>query len=281
MEAQRYPDDFDGIVAGAPAADFTGIGAQFIKDTRALFPDPKNLTTLLPPETMLTVSAQILNACDALDGVKDGVLEDPRRCRVDVATLTGLSAAQLTALKAIYGPTIVRGETVLPGQPFGGEGEMAGWPKWISGAVPRAAQASSASLRYNFGTQLFKFFVFENPDWDYSTYDLSTFRADTKRLASILNATNADLSPFKAKGHKLLIWHGWADAGLTPLATIKYYDAVKALDPNADEFVRMFMMPGVLHCEGGAGPDNVDWTAVIDAWLDGGKAPALHAAAGS
>jgi feruloyl esterase len=273
MEAQRYPDDFDGIVAGAPAADFTGIGAQFIKDTRAQFPDSKNLTTLLPPETMRTVAAQILNACDALDGVKDGVLDDPRRCKVDVATFTGLSAAQQTALKAIYGPTIVRGETVLPGQPFGGEGEMAGWPKWISGAVPRPAQASSASLRYNFGTQLFKFFVFDDPDWDYSKYDLSTFRADTKRLASILNATNADLSPFKARGHKLLIWHGWADAGLTPLATIKYYDAIKALDPKADEFVRMFMMPGVLHCEGGAGPDNVDWTAVIDAWLDGGRAP--------
>ena len=123
MEAQRYPDDFDGIVAGAPAADFTGIGAQFIKDVRAQFPDPKNLTPLLSPETMQAVAAQVLNTCDALDGVKDGVMEDPRQCKVDVSTLTGLSAAQMTALKAIYAPTRAGGETVFPAQPFGGEGE--------------------------------------------------------------------------------------------------------------------------------------------------------------
>ena len=114
MEAQRYPDDFDGIVAGAPAADFTGIGAQFIKDVRAQFPDPKNLTPLLSPETMQAVAAQVLNTCDALDGVKDGVMEDPRQCKVDVSTLTGLSASQMTALKAIYAPTRAGGETVLP-----------------------------------------------------------------------------------------------------------------------------------------------------------------------
>src|SRR5476649_1941192 len=105
MEAQRFPDDFDGIVAGAPAADFTAIGAQFIKDVRAQFPDPKNLTPLLPPDTLQSIAAQILAKCDALDGVKDGVMEDPRQCKVDVSTLTGLSAAQQTALKAIYAPT--------------------------------------------------------------------------------------------------------------------------------------------------------------------------------
>jgi Tannase and feruloyl esterase len=272
MEAQRYPDDFDGIVAGAPAADFTGIGAQFIKDVRAQFPDPKNLTPLLPPDTLRSVASQILDTCDAIDGVKDGVMEDPRRCTVDVSTLTGLSAAQQAALKTIYAPTHAGRETVFPGQPFGGEGEVAGWPAWISGAL-REGQPAGPSLRFSFGTQLFKYLVFNDPDWDYTKYDLSTWKVDTKRTASFLNATSPDLDGFKRKGHKLLLWHGWADAGLSPLATIKYYDEVKARDSKADQYVKMFLMPGVLHCGGGPGPDNVDWAAAIDGWVESGTAP--------
>jgi feruloyl esterase len=273
MEAQRFPDDFDGIVAGAPAADFTGIGAQFIKDARAQFPDPKNLTPLIPSETLRSVAAQILDNCDALDGVKDGVMDDPRQCKVDASALTGLSAAQQAALKTIYAPTRAGGETIFPGQPFGGEGELAGWPVWISGAPPRSGQPQAPSLRLAFGTQLFKYLVFSDPDWDYTKYDLSTWKSDTKRTASFLNATNPDLDAFKSKGHKLLLWHGWADAGLSALATIKYFDDVKARDPKVDDNVRMFLMPGVLHCSGGAGPDKADWVAAIDAWVDGGKAP--------
>jgi feruloyl esterase len=273
MEAQRFPDDFDGIVAGAPAADFTGIGAQFIKDVRAQFPDPKNVTPLIPFATLQSVAAQILDKCDALDGVKDGVLDDPRQCTVDTATLTGLSAAQQTALKAIYAPTRIGGETIFPGQPFGGEGEMPGWPVWISGAPPRTGQQQAPSLRFIFGTQLFKYLVFSDPQWDYTKYDLSTWKADTTRAASFLNATNPDLDAFKSKGHKLLLWHGWADAGLSALATIKYYDTVQARDPKVDDDVRLFMMPGVLHCAGGAGPDKADWVAAIEAWVDGGQAP--------
>ena len=273
MEAQRYPDDFDGIVAGAPAYDFTGIGAQFIKDVRAQFPDSKNLTPLLPPDTLKAVAAQVLDKCDALDGVKDGVMEDPRQCKVDVATLTGLSAAQQAALKTIYAPTRAGGAVAYAGQPFGGEGDAAGWPAWISGTTPREGQAAAPSLRYSFGTQLFKYIVFNDPDWDYTKYDLSTWKTDTQRTAAFLNATSTDLSAFKRKGHKLLLWHGWADAGLSPLATIDYYDAVKKRDPKAGEFVEMFMLPGVLHCAGGTGPDTADWAAAIDGWVESGKAP--------
>ena len=170
MEAQRYPDDFDGIVAGAPAADFTAIGAQFLKDVRAQFPDPKNLAPVLPADTLRSIASQILDRCDAIDGVKDGVLDDPRRCRIDVSTFTGLTPAQLTALEAIYAPTRAGGDTVFPGQPFGGEGEVAGWPAWISGAAPREGQPAAPSLRYSFATQLFKYLVFNDPDWDYTKY---------------------------------------------------------------------------------------------------------------
>ena len=120
MEAIRYPDDFDGVIAGAPALDWTGIGAQFIKDAQAAFPDPNNLTTpLLTADTMKLVGSKILEACDALDGVKDGVMEDPRRCTFDISTLP-LPDAQRTALKKIYGPTTTRDGVVYPAQPFGG-----------------------------------------------------------------------------------------------------------------------------------------------------------------
>jgi Tannase and feruloyl esterase len=273
MEAQRYPDDFDGIVAGAPAADFTAIIAQFIKDVRAQFPDPKDLTPLLSPETMKAVAAQILEKCDALDGVRDGVMEDPRQCKVDVSTLTGLTPAQVTALKAIYAPTRAGNETVFPAQPFGGEGELAGWPAWITGSA-RPGQAAAPTARYAFGTQFFKYIVFSDPGWDYRTYDLSTWKKDTASVASWLNATSPNLDAFKARGHKLLLWHGWADAGLSPLGTIKYYDSVVARDKNAGDYVKMFLMPGVLHCGGGPGPDNADWAAAIDSWVESGKPPA-------
>ena len=199
-------------------------------------------------------------------------MEDPRQCKVDVATLTGVSAAQVIALKAIYAPTRAGSETVFPGQPFGGEGEVAGWPAWISGAV-RPGQPAAPSLRFGFGTQLFKYLVFNDPEWDYTKYDLSTWRKDTARTASFLNATNPDLDAFKAKGHKLLLWHGWSDAGLSPLGTIAYYDQVQARDPKLDAYVKMFLLPGVLHCGGGTGPDNVDWAAAIDGWVESGTAP--------
>jgi feruloyl esterase len=269
MEAQRFPDDFDGVVAGAPAADFTATAAQFIKDSRAQFPDPANLTPLIPVAALQSVATQLVEKCDAIDGVKDGVIEDPRRCKVDPSTLTGLSAAQRTALEAIYAPTRAGGDTIFPAQPFGGEETLQGWPLWISGAPPRPGQPQSPSLRYAFGTQFFKFFVFGDPSWDYRTYDLSTWKADTKNLSPVLNATNPDLDAFKAKGHKLLIWHGWSDAALSALATTKYFEEVVARDPKADDYVRLFMLPGVLHCAGGPGPDRVDWVSAIDAWLNG------------
>jgi feruloyl esterase len=275
MEAQRYPDDFDGIVAGAPAYDFMGIGAQFIKDIQAAFPDPRNVSTpLFSSEILKSVEAQLVEKCDAIDGVKDGLMEDPRQCKVDVATLTGLNEAQKNALKTIYGETKNKDGVIYPAQPFGGEGEGAGWPAWIVGVNPQMMALQKApSLRFAFGTEMFKNFVFGDPSWDYSRYEFSNFRKETAQAATILNATNPNLDAFKAKGHKLVIWHGWSDPALTALGSVKYFDQVQARDPNAREYLRMFMMPGVLHCAGGAGPDTADWASVIDTWVEKGQAP--------
>lgn len=280
MEAQRFPQDFDGIVAGAPAFDWTGLAAQMARDVKVLFPDPKKLEPMFTKDELTMIETKILDACDAQDGVKDGTLNDPRQCRFDVGTLP-LSEAKKTALKTIYSPALVRGEEVYPAQPFGGEGQGPGWPLWITGGntppanPPAGAAAAPAapSLRFAFGTGIWKFLVFNDPNWDYSTYELANWKKDSALAATYLNATNPDLSAFKGRGGKLLMWHGWADPALTPLGSIRYHDQVLAKDPGARDYLRAFMLPGVLHCGGGNGPDNVDWAAAIADWVENGKAP--------
>ena len=120
---------------------------------------------------------------------------------------------------------------------------------------------------------MFKYLVFNDPSFDYTRYDLSTYKKDTALAATILNATDPNLDAFKNRGGKLLLWHGWSDPALTALGSVKYYEQVQARDPKAGDYFRMFMMPGVLHCAGGPGPDTVDWAAAIDEWVEKGKAP--------
>ncbi|HMF96828.1 MAG TPA: tannase/feruloyl esterase family alpha/beta hydrolase [Vicinamibacterales bacterium] len=275
MEAQRYPEDFDGIIAGAPAYDFTAIAAQFIKEMQAVFPDPRNLSArLFTVETMKSVEAQLIAKCDALDGVKDGLIEDPRACKVDIGSLTGLSEAQKTALKTIYGETRNKDGVIYPAQPVGGEGEAVnGWAQWIVGGTAGLPGQNAPSARFAFGTEIFKYMVFNDPSWDYTRYEFSNYKKDTALAASALNATNTDLDAFKARGGKLILWHGWSDPALTALGSIRYYEGVQAHDGKSADYFRMFMMPGVLHCAGGPGPDTADWTAAISDWVEHGKAP--------
>jgi len=272
MEAQRYPDDFDGIVAGAPAFDWTGIAATFIRNMQAAFPDPSKLTPMFTLDTLKTVESAIVAACDANDGLKDGIIDDPRQCKFNVETLP-LSAVQKNALKVIYGPTTNREGEIYPGQPFGGEGQTAGWPTWITGASAPTQPGQAPSARFAFGTGVFKYFVFNNPNWDYSTYDLNNLKKDTALVATFLNATDTNLQPFKGRGGKLILWHGWADPALTPFASVKYYEQVMSRDATTPDYFRMFLMPGVLHCGGGAGPDTADWTQTIADWVEKGQAP--------
>ena len=277
MEAQRYPDDFDGIVAGAPAYDFTGLAAQFVMDIQAAFPDKESLSKpLFPNDTLKSVESQIVAKCDAADGVADGLMEDPRRCTIDVPALTGLSPRQQQALATIYGEKkLPDGSVIYPAQPLGGEGDAAGgWPLWINGVNPMLQLAYRApSLRFGFGTQFFKYFVFNDPEWDYLKYDFANYRRDARLAGSMLNATDPNLDAFKKRGGKLVMYHGWSDAALSANATIKYYEQVKARDTSADDFTRLFMMPGVAHCQGGPGPDRVNWYQVIDDWVEKGAAP--------
>ncbi len=287
MEAQRYPADYDGIVAGAPANYWTHLLSAAAYDMQAILADP---AAYIPASKLPAIQAAALAACDALDNVKDGVLENPAQCRFDPSKLlcTGaesdscLTSTQVAVLKKIYsGPRNSKGEQVFPGYSPGGEAEAGGWGPWITGQEPRKA------LMFAFGTQFFQNMIYD-PSWDFRTFqiDRDTKAADDK-LSSVLNATNPDLREFRKRGGKLIVYHGWSDAAIPALNAIDYYrSVVERMGPKeTGEFVRLFMVPGMQHCGGGSGPNSFgqmsaapgdplhDVDIALERWVEQGIAP--------
>ena len=286
MEAQRFPADYDGIVAGAPANFWTHLLITAMWDTSAM-----DGAAYIPARKLPAIEAATLAACDALDGVKDGVIDDPTRCHFNPSTLlckdsesdACLTQPQVTALEKIYsGPKNSRGEQVFPGFSPGGEVGFNGWGGWISGAGP------GKSLQYMFGMGFFQDMLFNDPAWDFHKFnvDHDTKSADDS-LARALNATDPDLKRFKDRGGKLIIYHGWSDPAIPPVNTIHYYQSVvsKMGAKNAAAFVRLFMVPGMQHCGGGPGPSEFGQAAVaggdpqhdigaaLEHWVEQGAAP--------
>jgi len=283
MSSQRYPDDFDGIVAAAPAYDWPSLGAHFLQIQQAMYPDPSDLSApVVGSETSQLLEEAILDACDAFDGVTDGFLNDPRACQFKPEDLPRCASGnaeegcvtdqQLAAIQTVYRGLLIDGEQVYPGYPFGGESDQQGWGAWITGGLD-AFGPGSPSLHFAFGTQMYKYLVFDDHEWDYSSYDFSNWRTETERAAGILNATESDLTPFKVGGGKLILWNGWSDPAISALGTIEYFEEVQAEHEDADSFSRLFLLPGVLHCNGGPGPDQVDWLGTIQGWVEYGEAP--------
>jgi hypothetical protein len=260
MEAQRYPDDYDGIIAGAPANYWTHLLANGIWNTQALALDP---ASYISAKKLPAVAGAVNDACDKLDGVADGILNDPRQCHFDPNVLlckgadadSCLTAPQITALKKIYeGSHDSHGKLIFPGFLPGGEIGGNGWAPWVTGTTnPRA------SLGFGFTTGFFADMVYSQADWDifHANLDDATALADQK-AAGMLNATDPNLAAFKAHGGKLIIYHGWNDPAISALNTINYYESLiaKMGQQNADSFVRVFMVPGMQHCGGGPGTDN-------------------------
>jgi len=275
MEAQRYPNDFEGIIAGAPAFNWTGFAGTMVSIAKALYPDPQHLDKpVLTKEALQKLQKAILEQCDLQDGLGDGVIQDPASVRFDLSKVPDLTDEQRKAIEAIYqGASNAKG-VICPRFTPGSECDPDQWIAWLVGPVPpMLARDHVPDLTFAFGTQVFKYLVFNNPNWDYSTYDFSNFDSDTRLAASFLNATNPDLDAFKARRGKLIIWHGWADPALPAQATIDYYRQVQARDSGAGEYCRLFMVPGCLHCGGGPGVADVDWLSVIVDWVEQGKAP--------
>jgi hypothetical protein len=275
MESQRYPNDFDGIVAGAPAFDWTGIAATMVSIAKVLYPNPQHLdSTVLNKEALQKLQQSILDQCDAQDGLKDGIIQDPASVQFDLSKVPGLTEEQRKGIQAIY-EGAKSGERVLgAGYPRGAECDPDQWIAWLVGPLPpMVAKDHVPDLTFAFSTQIFKYLIFNNPDWDYSTYDFSNFEKDSQLAASFLNATNPNLDRYKGRNGKLIIWHGWADPALPAGATIDYYRRVLAHDAKAPDYCRLFLTPGCLHCGGGPGAADVDWISVIVDWVEHAKPP--------
>ncbi len=283
ISAQRYPDDFDGIVALAPAMNWTGLGAGMIQTQQAIYPDPDDLSTpLITADNRALLERELLAACDAGDGVEDGVIDDPRRCAFRPAELPRCTAdtpgadcvteSQLAAIQTIYEGPIVDGEPVFSGFPYGGENDQGGWDLWITGAE-NAMGPGTPSLHFAFGTQMYKYLVFDDPGFDYSSYDFADWQADTAVAAALLNSSDADIDAFRDRGGKLILAHGWSDPALTALGSVDYYETAEAADVELRNYFRLFMLPGVLHCGGGPGPDIVDWISPLLDWVENDVAP--------
>jgi feruloyl esterase len=259
MEAQRYPADYDGIIAGAPAGSFTHIVASFTSNLQADEIDP---AAYIAADKYPAIEAAVLAACDARDGVKDGVLDDPTKCDFKPATLlcngrespACLTQPQVTALEKIYaGPRNSQGEQIYPGFLPGGQSGLGGWQLWITGAAP------GKSLQYAFATQGGANLIYQDAAWDFRSFNLDhDVKVADDTMGVRLNAIDPNLKAFRDRGGKLLLYHGWSDPALAPMATVNYYQSVLAkMGPKESaDLVRLYMVPGMQHCGGGPGPDS-------------------------
>ena len=283
MEAQRYPKDYDGIVSGAPAIYWPATGARFIRDIQVNYPDPKNLNSpVITRSNLALLQSSILKDCDGTDGLRDSILNDPRDCNFKLSSIPMCKTsnpaedcftdAQRDAIQAIYDPVSNQDGLIYPGFPFGGENEPEGWVTWITGPGA-AADLNMPSLQYGFGTEMFKYMVYNDPDWDYHTYDFRNFFRDTRYASAFLDAGSTDYREFKEHHGKLILYHGWEDPALSALSTLAYYESVMKADPEAKDYFRLFLLPGVLHCGGGPGPDQADWVRLITEWVEKGQPP--------
>jgi hypothetical protein len=269
MEAYRYPADFDAISAKAPANPMTGLMVQSMWIGWATKSAPG---AALSPPTMAMVHAAVIRQCDRNDGLADGLVEDPRHCGFDPASLqckpgetaACLNPAQVDALHMIYGGVRdAQGKVILPGWPVGSEMQLA---LLVGGNEP-----------FPVATSYFRELVYAGqPGWDWKVSDYGKEWADAKAYgAGMLDVPASGLAPFFARGGKLLMSHGWTD-GLIPAnnSVLFYTNLLKAIPgAQAQGQARLFMVPGMDHCGGGDGASTYDTLGTIDAWATSGKAP--------
>jgi feruloyl esterase len=282
VEAQRYPEDFNGIVAGAPAMNFQVQNSLYHGWQARSNTGPDGKPVLLAAQLPL-LHAAVLQQCDALDGQLDGLIADPRACHPKLEVLlcksgaaagTCLSAPQVEAARRLYeGPRDpASGERLTIGGPQPGS-ELA----WAGVFVPRGANEPIFSEII--AMDALRNLIFEQaPPASFRLADLRFDKPTFERLLArhpLFDATNPDLSAFAAAGGKLILWHGWSDPHISPLNTIAYHEAVRGFlgQAAADKFERLYLLPGVYHCTGGEGPSLVDFMTPMLEWVEGGKAP--------
>jgi Tannase and feruloyl esterase len=290
LEAQRFPDDFDGIVANAPWVDQTGFTIGALWNQRALSAAP------VTPAKLALVAEKVMAKCDAVDGLKDGLIDDPRKCSFnpvrDVPVCAAgsdgadcLTAAQAETVAKIYSGPMSKGKQIFPGYMPGSEavttggfggGSGSGWLNVIVSAQPEGKPAD-----FNLAENTMRYLVFTppKPDYDYKTFDFDRDPPLLNEWSKKADAKDTDLSKFRKRGGKLLMTYGWADPILQPMAGVNYYEQATAKNgPTTPDFFRLFMVPGMSHCGGGIGPDRHDpMTAMIN-WVEKDKAPSTMVA---
>jgi Tannase and feruloyl esterase len=284
IEAQRFPEDFDGIVANAPWVDQTGFTIGALWNQRALDEAP------LSAAKLELVAARVMATCDAVDGLEDGLIDDPRACRFDPARDVPacragadaddcLTSAQAATVAKIQNGVVSNGAPYFPGYLPGSEavaGLFGGGRGGGALTVVLPAPAGAIAADFNLADNTMKYLVFTppRPDWDYRTFD---FDHDPPLLTAWglkANPKNPDLAAFRAHGGKLIVTYGWADSILQPLMGVNYYErAVEKNGPDTRDFFRLFMVPGMAHCAGGIGPDRYDAVSAVIDWVEAGRAP--------
>ena len=269
MEAQRFPEDFDGIIAGAPGYNRTDVAFQTLGMAHATHVTPESF---IPPAKYSVLHQAALDKCDVLDGLKDGLISDPTTCQFNPGVLECrgadspgcLTKAQVAAAQKIYAPVIdpKTGAQISSGLEPGSELQWGG----VAGNQPHPM--------YN---DLLRFVVMKDPNWDYRTLDVSRQLALARKADNgVLSATSTELTPFVSRGGKMLIYHGWSDQNIPPRESVNYYNGlVKTMGKQkVADAVRLFMAPGMGHCGGGDGPNEFDMLAALEQWREQGKAPA-------
>ncbi len=291
MEAQRYPNDYDGILVGSPANPWTNFElGDMLWHTMAMLKDAESF---IPTEKLAAIDNATASACDELDGVKDGLINDPRKCKFDPSSMickegdnpNCLTAKQADTLKTIYaGMPAVNGKQVFPATMPGGE---KGWANFMTKGGPM--KTTSYALANNFFTNM----VYEDPKWDLHTFDYTKGVADTqKKLSATLDATDYNMKPFFAHGGKMIIYHGWSDPVVSPVNTVNQYKLIVAAlagakpgmfdqetaafmtaNQKAEDSLRLFMAPGMSHCGGGDGPSVFDAFTPLTNWVEKKQVP--------
>lgn len=280
IEAQRYPADFNGLVAGATVLDHTGTLMRHIWNAQAVQEGPGKIT----PDKLPALAKAVYGKCDALDGLKDGIIENPTLCHFDPAVdlpkcpagkddQSCFTPAQIQSLKKVYGG--VRdssGKLLFPGQLPGAEVTMpSGRSGWNGNVIGNSAglKLAESYMRY------MMFSPPPGPDWSYRQFNFDTDPAKLEAIAKKVNATNPDLSGLEKRGGKLIHYHGWADPMVAAMISVNYYNSVvqRFGKKETDQFYRFFPIPGMFHCSGGPGCGNVDWLTAITDWVEKGDAP--------
>ncbi|MBW4610975.1 MAG: tannase/feruloyl esterase family alpha/beta hydrolase [Hassallia sp. WJT32-NPBG1] len=281
MSAQRYPNDFNGIIAGAPAAIQAPLNGEYETWNGRANQDSQG-NPILPSDKLALIHQAAIADCDGKDGLSDGQITDPRVCTFKPESLrcsgnrdqaNCLTTAQIAVVNKLYGGARDRqGRLLYPGsQTIGSELAWAGSSIGTSGMPPFAAQISNSYLKY-LAFPKSPPASFSYKDWQFTAEGFDRLRP----LGKVYNATNPNLKAFRDRGRKLILYHGWADPAIPPQGTLAYYQAVQDTMgglAKVQQFARLFMLPGVYHCQGGTGPSRVDWLTPIVAWVEQGTPP--------